>query len=118
DVGRVDTGALHGIGEHARHIQGTCLRLVVDHDDQVTTPRWSRATSFAVNRHAGSVEDPASPVRPLVRHRLRLPVSPPFASAELVGFFARRALPGVEEVTADGRYRRALTPPHGPAVIA
>lgn len=35
-----------------------------------------------------------------------------------MGFFARRALPGVEEVTADGRYRRALTLPHGPAVIA
>jgi AraC family transcriptional regulator of adaptative response / DNA-3-methyladenine glycosylase II len=36
----------------------------------------------------------------------------PFAAAELLGFLAKRAVPGVEEVTATG-YRRSLRLSHG-----
>lgn len=47
---------------------------------------------------------------------LRLPFRPPFAATALVGFLARRAVPGVEDVTDTG-YRRVLDLPHGPGVV-
>jgi AraC family transcriptional regulator of adaptative response / DNA-3-methyladenine glycosylase II len=39
----------------------------------------------------------------------------PFDGGALLAFFAKRAVPGVEEVTATG-YRRSLRLPHGPGV--
>ncbi|HEY7073921.1 MAG TPA: AlkA N-terminal domain-containing protein [Solirubrobacteraceae bacterium] len=46
----------------------------------------------------------------------RLATRPPFDGAALVAHLAARAVPGVEEVV-DGRYRRSLRTPGGPAVI-
>jgi AraC family transcriptional regulator, regulatory protein of adaptative response / DNA-3-methyladenine glycosylase II len=40
----------------------------------------------------------------------------PFDGAALIAFFARRAVPGVEEVV-DGRYRRSLRLPHGGGTV-
>lgn len=45
---------------------------------------------------------------PDVAHELRLPARPPFDAAPLFGFFAARAIPGVETASAD-TYRRAVT---------
>lgn len=39
---------------------------------------------------------------------LRLAARPPFDGAGLLGFLARRGTPGVERVTADGRWERAI----------
>ena len=44
-----------------------------------------------------------------------LPARPPFAGAALLAFLAKRAVPGVEEVTAHG-YRRSLRLAHAPGV--
>ncbi|MGC5049922.1 DNA-3-methyladenine glycosylase 2 family protein [Micromonospora sp. DT48] len=44
---------------------------------------------------------------------LRLAYRPPLHAAALLDFFARRTLPGVDEVV-DGAYRRGLRLPHGP----
>ena len=46
---------------------------------------------------------------------LRLAYRPPMADTALMRFFARRAVPGVEEVS-DGVYRRTLRLPHGTGV--
>jgi AraC family transcriptional regulator of adaptative response / DNA-3-methyladenine glycosylase II len=46
---------------------------------------------------------------------VRLAYRPPLPFAETLPFLAARAVPGVEEVV-DGRYRRVLRLPHGPAV--
>jgi AraC family transcriptional regulator of adaptative response / DNA-3-methyladenine glycosylase II len=46
---------------------------------------------------------------------LRLAYRPPFAAAELLDYFGRRALPGVEEL-AGGRFRRVLALPRSTAV--
>lgn len=46
---------------------------------------------------------------------LRLAYRPPFAAAGLLDYFAKRVLPGVEEL-ADGRLRRVLALPHSTAV--
>lgn len=46
---------------------------------------------------------------------LRLAYRPPFAAAELLDYFAKRVLPGVEEL-AGGRLRRVLALPHSTAV--
>ena len=46
---------------------------------------------------------------------LRLPYRTPFDNGVLF-FLAQRVVPGVEEFT-DGRYRRTLKLPHGPAVV-
>lgn len=48
---------------------------------------------------------------------LRLVHREPYASAELLGFLAMRAVPGVEDACADS-YRRVLQTAHGPAVVA
>jgi AraC family transcriptional regulator, regulatory protein of adaptative response / DNA-3-methyladenine glycosylase II len=49
--------------------------------------------------------------------RLALEHRRPFHGAGLLAFLAARAVPGVEEVTADGRYRRSLRLAHGPGVV-
>lgn len=46
----------------------------------------------------------------------RLPFHPPLEPGDLLGFFARRAVPGVEEVQ-DETYRRSLRLPHGAGVV-
>jgi AraC family transcriptional regulator, regulatory protein of adaptative response / DNA-3-methyladenine glycosylase II len=51
---------------------------------------------------------------PVVR---RLEVRPPFDGAALRAFLARRAVPGVEEVTG-ATYRRSVALPHGAGTIA
>ncbi|HEX5594416.1 MAG TPA: AlkA N-terminal domain-containing protein [Micromonosporaceae bacterium] len=48
---------------------------------------------------------------------LRLAYRSPLHADALLDFFARRAVPGMEEVSA-GTYRRALRLPHGPATVA
>jgi AraC family transcriptional regulator of adaptative response / DNA-3-methyladenine glycosylase II len=48
---------------------------------------------------------------------VRLPYREPYDAAAMLGFLARRAVPGVETVDADG-YRRSLRLPHGPATMA
>jgi AraC family transcriptional regulator of adaptative response / DNA-3-methyladenine glycosylase II len=47
---------------------------------------------------------------------LQLPYRPPFDGDGLIAFFARRAVPHVEEVV-DGTYRRSLRLPHGAGVV-
>ncbi len=47
---------------------------------------------------------------------VRLQFRPPLEVADLLAFFARRAVPGVEEVHA-GTYRRSLRLPHGAGVV-
>ncbi|MFL5828526.1 MAG: AlkA N-terminal domain-containing protein [Solirubrobacteraceae bacterium] len=47
---------------------------------------------------------------------LRLPYRAPFDGEALLAFFARRAVPHVEEI-ADGLYRRSLRLPHGAGVV-
>jgi AraC family transcriptional regulator, regulatory protein of adaptative response / DNA-3-methyladenine glycosylase II len=47
---------------------------------------------------------------------LKLPYRAPFDAGSLLGFFAARAVPGVEEV-AGNRYRRAVRTPGGPGII-
>ena len=47
---------------------------------------------------------------------MRLSFRPPLDAVALVEFFARRAVPGVEEVV-DGAYRRSVRFPHGAGVV-
>jgi AraC family transcriptional regulator of adaptative response / DNA-3-methyladenine glycosylase II len=49
---------------------------------------------------------------------LRLPARAPLQGAALLAYLAQRAVRGVEEVTPDGTYRRALRLPHAPGVVA
>lgn len=48
---------------------------------------------------------------------VRLPHRAPLAGAELLAFLGARTVPGVEEVTADGTYRRTLDLPRAPGVV-
>lgn len=48
---------------------------------------------------------------------LRLPLRPPFDAAGLLGFFAARAVTGVEAIEGSG-YTRTLRLPQGPATVA
>jgi AraC family transcriptional regulator of adaptative response / DNA-3-methyladenine glycosylase II len=48
---------------------------------------------------------------------LRLAYRAPIALKALFGFFAQRAVAGVEEVTPAGAYRRTLRLPHGTAIV-
>ncbi len=48
---------------------------------------------------------------------LRLPLRPPFDAAGLLGFFAARAVAGVEAIEGNG-YTRTLRLPQGPATVA
>ena len=48
---------------------------------------------------------------------LRLVHREPYASAELLGFLATRAIPGLEDGTDPKVHRRVLGTPHGPAVV-
>jgi AraC family transcriptional regulator of adaptative response / DNA-3-methyladenine glycosylase II len=52
----------------------------------------------------------------LARAVLRLPYTGPLDAAGLLGYFARRAVPGIEHVT-DRTYERSLTLPHGAGVV-
>ena len=47
---------------------------------------------------------------------LRLPYRAPLDAAGLIAFLAQRAVPGVEEATETGGYRRSLRLPHGAGV--
>lgn len=47
---------------------------------------------------------------------LRLRYRAPLDAAGLLAFLGQRAVPGVEELTADGAYRRVLALPHGPGI--
>ncbi len=49
---------------------------------------------------------------------LRLPYREPFDAGSLWRFLAARAVPGVEEVSADGAYHRVLRLPHGLGTVA
>jgi AraC family transcriptional regulator, regulatory protein of adaptative response / DNA-3-methyladenine glycosylase II len=49
---------------------------------------------------------------------LRLVHREPYASAELLGFLAARAVAGLEDASEPAVYRRVLTTAHGPAVVA
>jgi len=48
--------------------------------------------------------------------RLRLPYRAPIDLPRLLGYLAARAIPGLEEMTAQG-YRRSLLLPNGPAIL-
>ena len=48
---------------------------------------------------------------------VRLPARPPFDAAGLFDFLGGRTIPGVESLE-DGAYRRTLSLPHGPGVVA
>ncbi|ASW56669.1 AraC family transcriptional regulator [Plantactinospora sp. KBS50] len=69
-----------------------------------TTPSQLRSRRHAAGIGAGTIT-------------LRLPYRPPLHAPALLDFLTRRAVAGVEEVTA-GTYRRAVRLPHGPARIA
>lgn len=69
-----------------------------------TDPSTLRRVGYPAGAPSGSIE-------------LRLPVRAPFAATQLLGFFAARAIPGVEQV--DGRtYTRSLRLPAGSGVAA
>ncbi|MGW5055111.1 AlkA N-terminal domain-containing protein [Actinokineospora sp. NPDC004072] len=68
------------------------------------------ATTPTALRAARRGDRPASPGRVV----LRLPVRRPFDAEGVLAFLAARAVPGVEEVTAEG-YARTLRLPHGTA---
>ena len=69
-----------------------------------TTPSALRRGSTAVTPAAGAVT-------------LRLPYRTPYDAADMLRFFAGRAVAGVES-TGDGEYRRTLRLPHGAGVAA
>lgn len=48
---------------------------------------------------------------------LRIPVQPPYDWPAMAAFFAARAVPGVETVSADGTYRRAISLDGAPGVL-
>lgn len=58
--------------------------------------------------------DPPDPTRSI---ELRLSYLAPFDGPGLVAFLGLRAAPGVEEVTADGVYRRSLSLPGGGGIV-
>ena len=60
-----------------------------------------------------SISEPAPSLTTIV---LRLPFRPPLDAAGLLGFFAARAVPGLEEVQG-ATYRRTLSLAHSPAVL-
>ena len=79
--------------------------------DRTTSIRRARSgSSKSVDRDSG----PAVGLTPIT---LRLATRVPFAGAEVIGFLAMRAVPGVEAVDPDGTYSRVLDLPHGPATV-
>jgi AraC family transcriptional regulator of adaptative response / DNA-3-methyladenine glycosylase II len=60
-------------------------------------------------RRSGAAHDPGA-------ISLRLPYRKPLDARALMAFFAKRVVPGVEEI-ADGMYRRSVDLPHGAGVI-
>jgi AraC family transcriptional regulator of adaptative response / DNA-3-methyladenine glycosylase II len=85
-----------------------------------TSPTVLRAErSSAIRRGrggTGSVDGGAGPGPTPIT--LRLATRAPFDGGGLLGFFAQRAIAGVEAVDADGTYRRVLRLPGGPAIVA
>ena len=86
------------------------------------TPTQVRATgrraarAARIVRTASAVRAPASPGGGHVTVRLRLPYRRPLDLAGLLGWFAERALTGVEAVTPQS-YARVLHLPHGPGAV-
>ncbi|WP_158888672.1 DNA-3-methyladenine glycosylase 2 family protein [Amycolatopsis anabasis] len=75
------------------------------------TPSQLRAAASGVRRRAGTT---ATEVKAGARLSLRLPFRAPLDAAGVLRFFADRAVPGVEDVAADGGgYGRTLRLPHG-----
>jgi AraC family transcriptional regulator of adaptative response / DNA-3-methyladenine glycosylase II len=77
------------------------------------TPREMRRRAQA--RAAGRADEVRS-TPGLTTVALRLPFRPPLDAAGLLGFFAARAVPGLENVES-GTYRRALSLAHGPGIV-
>ena len=85
------------------------------------TPREMRRRAQArqAKEHGGRprAEGAAAPVATALGViLLRLPFRPPLDAPGILGFFARRAVPGIEEVT-EGSYRRTLSLAHGAALV-
>lgn len=81
------------------------------------TPSALRRRLHPASREAAPGPRSAVPGPPSARAlTLRLPVRTPFAAADVIGFLALRAVPGVEEVV-EGVYRRALRLPHGSGIV-
>jgi len=76
-----------------------------------TTPSRLRASA-----HGPAVDRPSTGARGSLT--LRLPVRQPFDGASLLRFLGTRAVPGVEELTADGTYRRTLILPNADGIVA
>lgn len=66
---------------------------------------WGRTPSELRGRRAGRTEADRAGGGELT---LRLAARPPFDGAGVLGFLAMRGTPGVERVTADGRWERAI----------
>lgn len=70
------------------------------------------ASPSALRRHPARADRPAE----AGSVALRLPVTEPWDGRRLLGFLGARAIPGLEWYE-DATYTRALTTPHGPALI-
>src|ERR1700759_613500 len=53
----------------------------------------------------------------MMRHSMRLEACAPFDGAWTLAFLRRRVVAGIEEII-DGGYRRSLSLPHAPGVVA
>ncbi len=73
-------------------------------------PRAVGARSASTNGHGTASPDAAPTLELRLRHRA------PLDAAGLLAFLGQRAVPGVEQLTADGAYRRVLALPHGPGI--
>jgi AraC family transcriptional regulator, regulatory protein of adaptative response / DNA-3-methyladenine glycosylase II len=78
-----------------------------------TVLRTSRGRDLTRNR-AGAAAGPT----PTGALSLRLPARRPFDGPRVLEFLGTRAVPGIEEVSPSGGYRRVLDLAHGPAVVA
>ncbi|MDQ0379254.1 DNA-3-methyladenine glycosylase 2 family protein [Amycolatopsis thermophila] len=79
------------------------------------TPSQLRTAAATARRRAGTAEPDAATAAG-TRLSLRLPFRPPLDAAGILGFFAARAVPGVESAD-DHRYTRTLRLPHGAASV-
>jgi AraC family transcriptional regulator of adaptative response / DNA-3-methyladenine glycosylase II len=80
-----------------------------------TVLRADRTTSIRRGRSGAHVAHEGAGPTPI---SLRLATRAPFAGAEVVGFLAMRAIPGVEAVDPDGTYHRVLRLPTGMAIVS
>jgi AraC family transcriptional regulator, regulatory protein of adaptative response / DNA-3-methyladenine glycosylase II len=95
-------GLARALGCSDRHVQRQMSALV-----GVGPSALARAERTA--RRSGDAPDSGA-------IELRLPFRAPLDAHGLIGYLARRAVPGVEEVV-DGRYRRSLRLPNGAGVV-